>query len=84
MAGSRRSNLSPSEFLEFSENVVVMLHEIAKYSRVTKQFPDVPIRQNEIEVVGAIGFLGDPEFALQADQFTFHQCDLFFAQPSNL
>ena len=40
--------------------------------------------QNKIEMVGAIGFLGDPEFALQADRFAFHQCDLFVAQPSNV
>ena len=48
-----RPHVGLSEFLDFSENVVVMLREISHNSRVTKHFPEVPIRRNEIEVVGA-------------------------------
>jgi hypothetical protein len=64
------------KFLEFAQNVGVVLHEIAHHSSIAKQLPEITIGQHEFEMVGAIRLLRDPKFAFETNRLAFHECNL--------
>jgi hypothetical protein len=65
--GSGRSCFSLSKLLKFSQNVVVMLREVANDPRIGEQLTKIAIGEHKIEMIGALGLLGDSELPLEVD-----------------
>ena len=55
--------------MKFSQNLAMMLREVAYHPRIANYLAEVTNRHNKIEMVGAVGLLGDPKLTLQIDGF---------------
>ena len=76
-----RRLLQIGNLLELRQYVGMMLRQMAHHTRVVQQSANIPCREHQIEMVGAIIRLDHPKFSLEILRFMLHQGDLILGQP---
>ncbi len=59
---------------------LMVLRQVAHDSRIAEKFADIAVGEYQIEMVGAVGFLCELEFSLQAHGLALHHAQ--FARQS--